>query len=161
MDALFPYAEGSQFFLKQNRAFCSTKQVAKMYFQQKRSLPMFEISTESSFSAAHHLNCYDGPCENVHGHNWNVRAVVACDKLNDIGVGVDFKTVKTALAGVLGKLDHGDLNTIFEPLGLNPSSENCAKYIYDKLAISLSGAVCRIVRVEVTETQGNTASYYK
>jgi 6-pyruvoyltetrahydropterin/6-carboxytetrahydropterin synthase len=122
---------------------------------------MFEISTEASFSAAHHLNCYDGPCENVHGHNWNVRAVVACDKLNDIGVGVDFKTVKTALAGVLAKLDHSDLNTIFEPLGLNPSSENCAKYIYDKLAISLSGAVCRIVRVEVTETQGNTASYYK
>jgi 6-pyruvoyltetrahydropterin/6-carboxytetrahydropterin synthase len=122
---------------------------------------MFEISTEASFSAAHHLNCYEGPCENVHGHNWNVRAVVACDKLNDIGISVDFKTVKTALSKILRELDHSDLNTIFEPKGLNPSSENCAKYIFDKLTVSLSGAVCRIVRVEVTETPGNTAAYYK
>jgi 6-pyruvoyltetrahydropterin/6-carboxytetrahydropterin synthase len=122
---------------------------------------MFEISTEAGFSAAHHLNCYEGPCENVHGHNWNVRAIVACDKLNDIGISVDFKTVKAALVAILSELDHSDLNTVFEPHGQNPSSENCAKYIYDKLAISLSGAVCRVVRVEVTETPGNTAAYYK
>jgi 6-pyruvoyltetrahydropterin/6-carboxytetrahydropterin synthase len=97
----------------------------------------------------------------VHGHNWNVRAVVACDKLNDIGISVDFKTVKTALTAILKDLDHIDLNTVFEPHGLNPSSENCAKYIFDKLAISLSGAICRMVRVEVTETTGNTAAYFQ
>jgi len=39
-----------------------------------RSLP------RAVFSAAHHLNCYDGPCENVHGHKLaGARRVVACE----------------------------------------------------------------------------------
>ena len=122
---------------------------------------MFEISTEASFSAAHHLNCYEGPCENVHGHNWEVRAVVRCDRLNGIGIGIDFKTLKVKLTGVLKELDHSDLNAVFEPLDLNPSSENCAKYIFEKLEAVLSEEQCVVVRVEVTETPGNTAAYYK
>jgi len=122
---------------------------------------MFEISTEANFSAAHHLNNYEGPCENIHGHNWGVRAVVRCESLNDIGLGIDFKTLKKTLAAVLAEFDHADINMIFEPLGLNPSSENCAKYIFEKLEAALVNETCFVYRVEVTETQGNTAAFIR
>jgi 6-pyruvoyltetrahydropterin/6-carboxytetrahydropterin synthase len=122
---------------------------------------MFEISTESSFSAAHHLNHYDGPCENVHGHNWQVRATVKCEKLNPIGISIDFRSFKAALADVLKELDHSDLNALFEQKGQNPSSENCAQYIFEKLEALVANNGCSMVRVEVTETPGNTAAYYR
>ena len=122
---------------------------------------MFEISTEGSFSAAHHLNRYDGPCEKVHGHNWQVRAVVRCEKLNSIGIGIDFRAFKAALSDILRELDHSDLNDLFEKKGQNPSSENCAQYIFEKLEVLVSKDDCTMVRVEVTETPGNTAAYFR
>jgi 6-pyruvoyltetrahydropterin/6-carboxytetrahydropterin synthase len=122
---------------------------------------MFEISTESTFSAAHHLNCHEGPCEKVHGHNWLVRAVVRCETLNKIGIGIDFKTLKSILCEILKELDHTDLNVLFEKQGLNPSSENCARYVFEQLEVLLKKQPCMVVRVEVTETPGNTAAYYR
>jgi 6-pyruvoyltetrahydropterin/6-carboxytetrahydropterin synthase len=122
---------------------------------------MFEIVTEAGFSAAHHLNCYNGPCEKVHGHNWHVRAIVRCDTLNNLGIGIDFRTLKAALADVLKDLDHSDLNTLFEKKGLNPSSENCARHIFEELETRCAGESCTVVRVEVTETPGNTAAYFR
>ena len=47
---------------------------------------MYEIRSEANFSSAHKLIGYDGPCENLHGHNWHVRATVRCTELNDIGI---------------------------------------------------------------------------
>ena len=120
---------------------------------------MFEISTELRFSSAHHLNNYEGPCENVHGHNWIVKAYARCSKLNEIGLGIDFKDLERALKSILETLDHRDLNTLFEPKKLNPSSENIAKYIFSELSKKINNSQCRISRIDVQETPGNCASY--
>ena len=122
---------------------------------------MYEISSEVQFPAAHHLRNYNGPCENVHGHNWIVKAVVRCDKLNELGIGIDFRTIKTALAEAVKNLDHADLNALFDPLNKNPSSENLAEYIFQKLQQSLAGGGCSVARVEVSETPGNTAAFFR
>lgn len=122
---------------------------------------MFEISTELRFSSAHHLNNYEGPCENVHGHNWIVKAYTRCNELNEIGLGIDFKDLQKALKNILKTLDHRDLNRIFEPLKINPSSENIAKYIYTELSKKVNNAQCRISRIDVQETPGNSASYFE
>jgi 6-pyruvoyltetrahydropterin/6-carboxytetrahydropterin synthase len=122
---------------------------------------MYEISSEACFSAAHHLKNYRGPCENVHGHNWVVRAFVRCETLNELGIGIDFRSVKNALAETIEKLDHADLNGIFDPLGRNPSSENIAAYIFKKLGPRINGAQSKVSRVEVSETPGNTAAYFE
>jgi 6-pyruvoyltetrahydropterin/6-carboxytetrahydropterin synthase len=122
---------------------------------------MYEISSETCFSAAHHLKHYHGPCEKVHGHNWAVRACVRCDTLNDLGIGIDFKTVKNALTETIEELDHTDLNELFDPLGQNPSSENLAAYIFKKMESLINDERCTMARVEVSETPGNTASYFK
>lgn len=122
---------------------------------------MYEVTTEAHFSAAHHLRDYKGPCENVHGHNWLVRAAVRCGELNELGLGIDFKEMKTRLKGILEKLDHRDINVVFEKEGFNPSSENIARYIYKELERKLSEPNCRVSRIDVYETPGNCASYFE
>ncbi len=120
---------------------------------------MFAASSELSFSAAHHLKNYDGPCENVHGHNWLVRAHIKCDKLNDIGIGIDFKKLKALMKEVISQLDHKDLNSLFDPKELNPSSENIARHLFLELEKKLDEPHCSVSRVNVYETPGNCASY--
>lgn len=120
---------------------------------------MYEVTSEMNFSAAHHLREYNGPCENVHGHNWLVRASVRCEELNDIGIGIDFKLLKKALNDVLDKLDHTDLNLIFTAEVGNPSSENIARYISEELSKILNDERVKIYRVDVYETPGNCASF--
>ena len=122
---------------------------------------MYEISVESSFSAAHRLRDYQGPCENLHGHNWLVRASVRCETLDACGLGIDFRVLKGHLKKILNEFDHRDLNTVLEPLRINPSSENIAQYIYEKLESALAGWNGSIARVEVFETPGCCAAYYK
>jgi len=122
---------------------------------------MFEVSSEASFSAAHRLHNYNGPCENTHGHNWLVRASIRCKKLNDIGIGIDFKKLKSALHEILSELDHRDLNTLFDTMGRNPSSENIARYVYEELCGLINEPNCRVSRIDVYETPGNRASYFE
>jgi len=120
---------------------------------------MYEISTEVSFSAAHRLKNYKGPCENLHGHNWLVRGMVRCSNLDAAGIGIDCNVLKGKLKEIVDEFDHRDLNDVLAPLDLNPSSENLARYIFDKLKESLAGWDGSVVRVEVFETPGNCAAY--
>jgi 6-pyruvoyltetrahydropterin/6-carboxytetrahydropterin synthase len=127
-----------------------------MYFTR-----MFEISVEASFSAAHRLNDYHGPCENLHGHNWLIRATVRCKTLDSSGLGIDFKVLKDHLTKILAEFDHKDLNAVLEPLKINPSSENIARLIFEKLEKSLKSGNVAVSRVEVQETPGSRAAFYK
>jgi len=122
---------------------------------------MFEIISEASFSAAHRLINYDGPCEEFHGHNWKVKAYVRCSTLNHIGLGIDFRDLKKALHQVLDRLDHKDLNAVFGDTIKNPSSELIAQYIYTELVSLLNSDSVHIHRVEVYETPGNCAAYFE
>jgi 6-pyruvoyltetrahydropterin/6-carboxytetrahydropterin synthase len=124
---------------------------------------MFEISTEINFAAAHHLREYCGACENIHGHNWLVKATVRANRLNSIGLAMDFKILKKHIKTVVDKLDHTDLNAIFTLEYANPSSENIAKYIYYELAelIKEENSQVSVFRIDVWETPGNCASYFE
>lgn len=122
---------------------------------------MYEIRTEASFSAAHRLNNYQGPCENLHGHNWLVRTIVRTDNLDKSGIGIDFKVLKQHLKEIIGEFDHRDLNAILDKHDLNPSSENIARYIFCKLREALKEWNGSVARVEVFETPGNCAAYYE
>ncbi len=122
---------------------------------------MYEITTESSFSAAHFLKDYQGPCENLHGHNWLVRVSVRCRELNEIGIGIDFRDLKGMLRNVLGELDHKNLNEVMNKRNLNPSSENIARFIFDGIKEQLQSNSCSMHRVEVFETPGNSTSYFE
>lgn len=122
---------------------------------------MYEVSSEATFSAAHALRNYDGPCENVHGHNWLVRATVRCDQLDHLGLGIDFRELRANLADIVGEMDHTDLNSTFDEQNGNPSSENLARYIYHKLSERINDLHRHLQRVDVHETPGNCAAYFE
>ena len=76
---------------------------------------MYEVNAQVEFSAAHHLLAYEGgKCEQQHGHNWTVEAVVRGDILDKSNILVDFKALKRDLRIILGDLDHQDLNELPE-----------------------------------------------
>jgi 6-pyruvoyltetrahydropterin/6-carboxytetrahydropterin synthase len=124
-------------------------------------MAMYEITSEVSFSAAHRLKNYRGPCENLHGHNWLVRASVRTTELDASGIGIDFKILKKHLKEITNEFDHCDLNAILDKDNLNPSSENIARYIYYQLRDALNDWNGSVSKVEVFETPGNCAAYYE
>lgn len=113
---------------------------------------MYEVSVRDEFSAAHLLRDYQGGCEQLHGHNWKVSVTVRTKELNNIGMAVDFRRLKEQLSKVLQDLDHKYLNELPYFRELNPTSENIARYIYERLP----GAK---LRVTVWESGSSWASY--
>lgn len=124
-------------------------------------IAMYEIYVETHFSAAHHLRDYCGKCEAPHGHNWIVEAYVQCEKLNEIGIGIDFKDVKDSVKIILEDLDHKDLNELAIFSKENPSSENIAKYLFKKLSQALNNDNIRVSKIKVCETPGNGSLYWE
>jgi len=119
---------------------------------------MYNIKADAEFSSAHNLReCYKGKCEDLHGHNWKVEAVVEREGLDKAGMVFDFKFLKTELKAVLEKLDHKYLNEIAYFQQVNPTSENIAKYIYD----SLKQSIPELKSVTVWESENSSATYYE
>jgi 6-pyruvoyltetrahydropterin/6-carboxytetrahydropterin synthase len=94
---------------------------------------MYELMVEDTFHAAHALRGYQGPCENLHGHSWKVQLFLKGEKLNKIGLLIDFKEVKSILKEVIAPFDHQLINDIKPFDAENPSSENLAKTIYKEM----------------------------
>src|SRR5438270_13596517 len=116
----------------------------------------FEITTTREFSAAHQLKLYDGSLEPLHGHNWRVKVTVAADRLDDIGVVMDFHDLERRVDAVVEPMHNRHLNELPAFARQNPSAENLAAHV--ATALALPPAV-RLVCVEVWETSGNSAVY--
>ena len=116
---------------------------------------MYDIKVKSSFSAAHNLKSYHGKCEHLHGHNWLVEAVFSYKKLDKAGMAIDFRKAKKLLKGVIDKLDHSYLNDLKMLNGINPTSENMAKFIYDRV----KKANVNLKSVSVWENENSCATY--
>ena len=122
---------------------------------------MYEVSIKTSFSAAHHLRGYRGSCESPHGHNWDVEVWVRGTQLDEVGILVDFRVLRSAVNEIIEDLDHTDLNTVAALEGRNPTSENLARYLHGALTARLQSDRFRIHRVCVNETPGAAASYWE
>lgn len=122
---------------------------------------MFELDVIREFSSAHCLKGYCGNCSEKHGHNWSVQVFIRSEKLDEIGIAVDFKALKRELDAMLGELDHKDLNSIPPFDKLNPTSENIAMYIYKRLSGKLNGNGVKVYRVRVGENASSGASYFE
>ncbi|MDQ6700964.1 MAG: 6-carboxytetrahydropterin synthase QueD [Acidobacteriota bacterium] len=121
---------------------------------------MFEVAVQETFAAGHALRGYKGKCENVHGHNYRVEITVEGERLDAIGLLVDFAEVKKLIRTVVARLDHRFINDL-EPFDvLNPSAENLAKYFYDEVSAGLTGAdSVRVEKVKLWETDTTYATY--
>ncbi len=121
---------------------------------------MFEVTIEETFAAGHALRNYRGKCENVHGHNYRCHVTLQGERLDSVGLLVDFVELKKVVHEVLDRMDHQWLND-FPPFdSLNPSAENMAKYIYDEVSAGLrSKTGVHVGSVRLWETDTASATY--
>lgn len=121
---------------------------------------MFEVSVEHTFAAGHALRNYHGKCENVHGHNYRVHVKVRGEKLDATGMLVDFVELKRLLRAISEPLDHVFLNDIEPFTNTNPTAENLAVYICEKMqqGIRQENPV-EVAEVKVWETDIQSATY--
>lgn len=107
---------------------------------------MFYITKKIEISGSHHLSLpYQSKCSGLHGHNWIITVHCRAKELNEQGMVTDFSVIKHEVADVL---DHAHLNDIIPG---NPTAENIARWIQQRVE--------NCYRVEVQESEGNTAVY--
>jgi 6-pyruvoyltetrahydropterin/6-carboxytetrahydropterin synthase len=111
-----------------------------------------EIFREFTVEAAHRLpNVPPGhKCARLHGHSFRIALHVEGPVDGDAGWVMDFAAVKEAFQPLYDQLDHNYLNEI-EGL-TNPTSENLARWIWQRLRPTLPG-LCQVV-VRETCTSG-------
>jgi 6-pyruvoyltetrahydropterin/6-carboxytetrahydropterin synthase len=120
---------------------------------------MYSIKVISHFSAAHSLRGHKGKCEKLHGHNWKIEVILSAQKLNTLGMVMDFSDLKKIIKQVLDGLDHKYLNDLNYFQKINPSSEEIARYIFEKLKKIIPGRQCHLRKVKVWETDSACALY--
>lgn len=116
---------------------------------------MYYVSKRMEIAGAHRLDLpYDSKCTNVHGHNYIVVVYCKSKELTSYGMVIDFAKVKAAIHGYL---DHGYTNELLPEI--NPTAENMAKWICDKVNTLCEVGCC--YKVEIQESEGNIAIYEK
>lgn len=120
---------------------------------------MYEVTIKKSFSAAHLLKEIGGKCEELHGHNFLVEVSVAAESLNSEDILIDFRLVKGWTDEVLEQLDHKYLNELEYFKNSNPSSEQIARFLYDRIGEKSRQANVALSRVTVWESENSRVSY--
>lgn len=128
----------------------------------------WRLTVADHFSSAHQLRHYQGKCEQVHGHNFQVELCVEGRRLHqETGIVLDFKELKTLLKDVLSELDHCNLNEAPAFRHTNPSSENLARFVFQRVKARLadpdsgSGGSVRVYSVSVAEGPATIATYFE
>ena len=122
---------------------------------------MYEVKIVTQFAAAHRLENFNGKCESLHGHNWKVEVFLVGKNLDGAGLLMDFGVVKARTKQVLDEIDHKYLNELAAFQDRNPSSENLACYLYERLGAIFNGDGVTVRRVDVWESDTSCASYYQ
>ncbi|MBL4902658.1 MAG: 6-carboxytetrahydropterin synthase QueD [Desulfocapsa sp.] len=121
---------------------------------------MYDIFIKTHFAGAHHLRNYPGSCERPHGHNWKVKVTVRASKVDELGMGIDFKLLKKIVNVAVDDLDHHDLNKLPPFQKQNPSSEHIAAHLFETLQPDLQHDRYKLHCVEVWETETSGLIYY-
>jgi len=119
---------------------------------------MFKARVADSFSAAHRLSGYQGDCERLHGHNYRVEVSVQSNVLDEMGIVIDFRELKTILKKILEEMDHQYLNEIDIFKDKSPSAENIARHIHTCLKAALNDPVV-VSEVVVWENDACCVTY--
>ncbi|MDR1662831.1 MAG: 6-carboxytetrahydropterin synthase QueD [Endomicrobium sp.] len=116
----------------------------------------YKLSVTKNFASAHCLREYEGKCENLHGHNWKIKAAFSGSKLDNAGMLIDFTNIKKCLNQIISYLDHKFLNEIDPFNKINPTAENIAAFIYEQLK-QIETKTAKVCEVEVWENEFSSA----
>lgn len=119
---------------------------------------MWKLEKSFRFEASHQLPKHDGKCQRLHGHSWVGRVVLEEYELLTVGpkagMVIDYADISKVLEPLVRDyLDHWHLN---QTTGLeNPTSEELARWVYDKLKPDLP----MLIEVQIEETCTCRCSY--
>ncbi len=117
------------------------------------------IFKDFTFAAAHCIPDHPGKCKHLHGHNYRVRVHLRAEQLNELGMVIDFASLKAHVDEVAGRFDHRVLNEMPPFDELNPTAELLAEHIYRGVAERLGVGRVNVARVEVWETETTCAMF--
>jgi 6-pyruvoyltetrahydropterin/6-carboxytetrahydropterin synthase len=120
---------------------------------------MYQLFVEEHFDAAHYLRNYHGKCENLHGHRFKVVVCLEATKLGESGLAYDFTQIKHHLREAIAQFDHSCLNDIPPFNKIEPSCENIAATIYERLQPYFSNLPVKLAHAEVWESPTSGAAY--
>lgn len=133
---------------------------------------LYSVEITHSTSTAHIVTGHPGECKNLHGHNYNFRIVVTSDKLDELGMVVDFSSLKKYVKDYLDEnFDHKTIiyekderAEVLKSLGArivsyNPTAENMAEKIWEDLNCLFGDEEYFVELVSVEETTNNKALY--
>ncbi len=123
----------------------------------------YYLSVKIGFSAAHFLRGYQGKCSNLHGHSWVAECTIMGEKLNSLGMLMDFHHLEDIVSKITDEFDHCLINDhpSFREGGFNPTAENLAYYIYVELQKALEKLTeeIQVCKVTVWESEEAYATY--
>ena len=121
---------------------------------------LWRLNVLSEFSAAHALRAYQGKCENLHGHNYKVEMCVEGARLvEQTEFVMDFSLLKKMLKEELDWLDHKNINDLEPFTRINPTSENIACFLYQRMKARLDACPVALRSITVWETDKQSATY--
>jgi 6-pyruvoyltetrahydropterin/6-carboxytetrahydropterin synthase len=131
-------------------------QSTQLKYHTKRVL----ISKEFTFDSAHHLHCYEGKCQNLHGHTYRLQVIMS-GQTDDRGITIDFSDIKRITKeNVIDRLDHQYLNEVL-PL-MNTTAENMVVWIYEQIQAALEQeyehSAVRLEEIRLWETPTSYAA---
>lgn len=116
---------------------------------------VFELERSYRFEAAHYLPhvAESHACKRLHGHSYRLDVIVIGSADKRTGWVIDFADIDAVVEPVRARLDHQLLND-FEGLS-NPTSEELASWLWERLAISLP----HLAAIRVAETPDSSCIY--
>jgi 6-pyruvoyltetrahydropterin/6-carboxytetrahydropterin synthase len=121
-------------------------------------LPRITISKDVVFSGAHAVAFTHGGSERRHGHNWRLRVTVSASELDSAGMVMDFSELKREVKAILAPFEFRDLNETPPFDELNPTAEQIASLVFERLEETIGSGRLRVERVEVWETPRSSAA---
>src|SRR5580698_4782988 len=121
----------------------------------KKSRMIVRLSKSFHFEAAHDLPTFpaDHKCRRLHGHSFRFEVWVEGEVDPAKGYLIDYGQIKTVVEPLVQQLDHYYLNEI-EGLE-NPTSENIARWLWDRLISKLP----QLSSIVVLETCTSACEY--
>jgi 6-pyruvoyltetrahydropterin/6-carboxytetrahydropterin synthase len=84
---------------------------------------------------------------------------VTATELDNVGMGLDFKTIRQAAKEVAGTLDHHYLNELSPFTEINPTAENIARHFFSELGGMLNNNRVKVSAVTIWETERANVRY--
>ena len=125
---------------------------------QVKTAPVFELGADAFFGARHFVTMggVQGPPPH---HSFRVEALMDASAQDSDGVVLGFGEARKLVEDIVADYNESLLNTVEPFTEIQPTSENIAKVIFDRLKADLDSDEIRLKQVRVWESPTNSASY--